>query len=352
MAKRRIVVGISGGVDSAITAWRLKNEGFEVLGVHLKTMPHLATSKDILSCIADTIDFPIEILDVSETFNSIVINKFRTDHLAGRTPSPCTNCNPDFKWKELNKYAIRKKADLISSGHYIQKVEIDGTWYLKQATDEIKDQSYFLWGLNQEIIKKLYTPLGVTNKSKNKELAQIIGLDFLAQQKESTGLCFAQGRSYSELLSHYIPESKAISSGDIFNISGNVIGQHSGYIYYTIGQKKGLQITDNSLKNQCVIKIISEKNQLIAGHEDDLWQKNFNIDSCYFTNKEKVLSGEDIEVKVRGIGRNPQGYSTVKQINKTVFNVNLENPAWAMAPGQPVVFYQKGLLLGGGLMSH
>ncbi len=350
MDKRRIVIGISGGVDSAVTAWKLKKEGFDVFGVHLQTMSVPTTPPDHINRISETIGIPIEILDVSDDFTSIVIDKFRKDHLAGQTPSPCTSCNPDFKWKHLNKYAIRKNAGLISSGHYIQKVEEDGIIYIKQATDEIKDQSYFLWRLPQEVIKKMHTPLGMTTKRKTKEQAESVGLGFLAQQKESTGLCFARGRSYNDLLAYLIPESRKIPGGDILNIFGEVIGQHSGYLYYTIGQKKGMEISDQSIKNPCVMLIIPEKNQLIVGHDNDLWETEFMIDNCYFTNKSRVLSGKNIEVKVRGIGRNPRGYTTVSQIDTDLFCVNPDNPVWAMAPGQPVVFYQNGLLLGGGLM--
>ena len=350
MKKPRIVVGISGGIDSAFTALTLKKRGYEVIGVHLRLIENSIFEFSHIDRIQSAIDIPITTLNGIGEFKKVVIENFRNDHLAGRTPSPCATCNPDLKWKLLNKFAKENDANMIATGHYIQKVHQGGLWYLKKANDSKKDQSYFLWALSQEIISKMHPPLGEYNKHDIKILAKKTKLSFLLNQNESTGLCFANGDTYPELLKRHIPELSKITEGRLVNKDNKVIGSHHGYVYYTIGQKRGLELHADANNSFCVIGIEPENNLLIVGEDNDLYTSSFIINNCYFTNKSKAEKSNKLEVKVRGIGRNPSGYGKVSWISEDKAKVTLENPAWAMAPGQPVVFYENDLLLGGGLM--
>lgn len=347
----RVLVGISGGVDSAITAYRLKKEGYDVIGAHLQITEEPIVSREHLLKIENALQIPIHIIHGEEAFKDVVLKAFRNDHLVGRTPSPCTICNPELKWKLLFEKAEEVKADFIASGHYIQKEEIDGIWYLKKGVDLVKDQSYFLWALTQQQLGKMLTPLGAINKHEVKQFAEEVGLEFLAQQKESTGLCFSQGLSYPDLIRKYIPETANISSGNVMNTNSDVVGRHKGYIYYTIGQKRGFEIFHDRFNGYCVIQIDAKNNCLIIDTEQSLWQKEFKVTGSFFTNENKALTSNALEVTVRGIGRNPSGFGRVVKVGVGEYMVTLDNPAWAMAPGQPVVFYENNYLLGGGYMS-
>lgn len=347
---KKVVVGISGGVDSAVTAHRLKAEGYEVIGVHLKITEDTVVPTSKLRLIRERIDIPVTVIDGSKIFREVVIEAFRNDHLAARTLSPCATCNPQLKWRLLFDFADAAHAAYTASGHYIQKVCVHGNWYLKQAVDPVKDQSYFLWGLGQKYLDRIITPLGNINKEEVKQYANKIGLGALTKQKESKGLCFSNGLTYSKLLQKYIPEATRITKGSAIDKNGNKIGTHQGYIYYTIGQKRGIDYFDSIKSNLCVIKINAEKNELVIGNDNDLWSGEFIIDDCHFIDEYKVLSSSQLELKVRGVGRNPGGYAQLEKMSRHKYRVLLNQPAWAMAPGQPVVFYENKLLLGGGIM--
>lgn len=346
---KKILVGISGGIDSAVTAALFKEEGYEVIGVHLKLDSEQKDETEILSKIAHQLSIECHVLDVKDDFKDKVIGYFRIEHLSGNSPSPCAMCNPDFKWKHLIDFAEKHNIEHIASGHYIQKIYKDGKWWLKKGLDPKKDQSYFLWGLEQHALAKISTPLGEKTKEQTKNLAGKYELDFLQQKKESTGLCFSGGLSYPELIKKHIPETEQISTGDILNSSGEIIGKHKGFIYYTIGQKRDLDLY--SPDGLCVTGIDAKKNILIAGKPTDLWKTNFSINNYRFVDLQAALECDKLEVKVRGFGWNPDGYGKIELVDKNSIEVQLESPAWAPAPGQPAVFYHNDILLGGGFIS-
>lgn len=346
----KIVVGISGGIDSAVTAYRLKQEGYEVIGAHLQVTENPIVDPEKIERIKNALEIPIHILHVEEKFKRIVLKNFKEDHLAGRTPSPCIVCNPELKWQALYELAEQVEAEYIASGHYINKEKINDTWYLLKGIDAVKDQSYFLWRLTQPQLNKMHTPLGEISKNEVIAYAKETNLHFLAEQKESTGLCFAQGLSYPELLEQYIPEIKTLGTGEVWNSDNEVVGSHKGYVYYTIGQKRGIYFFDDAHKGLCIVKLDAENNRIYVDNEDSLWVNSFFINQCDFVNEQEVLRHKQLTVMVRGIGRNPAGYGQVSIMHDGMYQVELENPAWAMAPGQPVVFYHENRLLGGGIM--
>jgi tRNA-specific 2-thiouridylase len=341
----KVIIGISGGIDSAVTAANLKAEGFEVIGIHLAISPINSQLKQKLASISKIIGIPIEILEVTDRFKTSVIDYFRSELLAGRSPSPCAYCNPTFKWKILLEMANNYNADYAASGHYVNKINQNGFCYIQQGIDASKDQSYYMWKLNQEYLNRMLFPLGGQTKLQTRETAKQLNLDFLVNQKESTGLCFSEGLSYPELIKKLVPEAESMPPGEIVDKSGNAIGNHNGYIYYTIGQKRDLHFFAPS--DNCVIEIKSDKNQLVAGSPKELWKNEFLISKQNFIEPSRILNNKKLSVKIRGFGWNPDGYSKIEQLTDDLFRVTLDKPAWAPAPGQPAVFYENNILLGG-----
>lgn len=345
----KIIVGISGGIDSAVTALQLKAEGYEVIGCHFAINPIDTKLSQKLDLISEKVGIPIEIKNVRETFNKTVISYFRDELMAGRSPSPCAFCNPLFKWKLLIESADLHNAQFVASGHYVNKLFVDGNWYIQQGTDQTKDQSYYFWKLNQEFLSRMMFPLGKQSKTITKEIAKNNGLGSLIKEKESTGLCFSEGLPYPDLIKKYVPESGKIPEGEVIDSSGKNIGKHKGYIYYTIGQKRDLEFFKPS--SLCVIAIDATKNQLVAGSPKDLWKNEFNITDANFIDYKRLLKGKTLTVKIRGFGWNPDGYCKLEQVSENRFTVKLDNPAWAPAPGQPAVFYEGEMLVGGAIIT-
>lgn len=345
---KKVIVGISGGVDSAVAALALKQSGYQVEGLHISNVQIDSNIKYLIKQISRSIDIPIKIFQAEKDFNSIVIRHFRNQLLAGQSPSLCTYCNPKFKWRILTEYSMNRNTEHISTGHYIQLIKHLNTTCIKKGIDEIKDQSYYLWNLPDDILNRIITPLGTRTKEEVKRTAMENNLEFLLKNNESTGLCFSNNLSYPELIRKYIPESKNINKGIIIDKQGKIIGNHNGYIYYTIGQKKGLTLDENL--NYCVTKIDAKNNILTAGEPKELWTKKIYIKDFNFRNLEMIINNLDLEVKVRGFGWNPQGKANITIINNNIAKISLESPSWAPAIGQSAVIYYKNILVGGGII--
>jgi tRNA-specific 2-thiouridylase len=346
--KEKVIVGISGGVDSAVAALILKESGYLVKGLHISNTQINCTTRQTLKQISESIDIPVEIIQADKKFNEVVIYHFRTQLLAGLSPSLCTYCNPNFKWRILADYATKKNSEFISTGHYIQLARYKGSFFIKKGIDDRKDQSYYLWNLPNEIINRMITPLGVKTKKEVKKTAEENNLEFLLNKNESTGLCFSNKLTYPDLIKKYIPEVKNIKKGIITDKLGRVIGTHNGYIFYTIGQKKDLML-DTDL-NYCVTKIDPHNNILIAGDPNELWTKQLYITDFNFKNEKLIIDNSDLEVKIRGFGWNPKGKAGIRIIDNKTAEINLENPSWAPAAGQSAVIFHNNILVGGGVI--
>lgn len=346
--KKKVIVGISGGIDSAVAAFILKQKGYLVKGIYINTFQNKNSFEPGLAQISKSIDIPIEIIQAEKEFEHTVIQYFRNQHLAGFSPSLCTYCNPNFKWKILYQQARKKNAELISTGHYIQKEKFRECLFIKKGIDQQKDQSYYLWNLPDEIIQMIKTPLGTMTKQDVKKLAQENNLDFLLRKEESSGLCFSENLTYPELIRKYIPESHKINKGKIIDNKGKVIGEHNGYIYYTVGQKKDLIFYENL--NYCVTKVDASNNLLIAGEPQQLWKNQIYISDYNFRKSSLVFKQSNLKVKIRGFGWNPQGFASISKIHNKKVEISFEKPAWAPAPGQTAVIYLDDLLVGGGVI--
>lgn len=346
---RKVLVALSGGIDSAMTACLLKENGYEVTGVNFIFFDQESDSiKAKLAQISRILEIKIISYDARALFNEKVIKYYTKTHLEGRTPSPCVICNPEVKWKLLAQLADEKSIENISTGHYVRLISEGGKSRMYKGEDTAKDQSYYLWGLRQNILSRALCPLGDLKKEQVKELAFEQGFKFLQKEKESTGLCFADQKNYYDLLTDKLKGSDLPGPGNVVNRKGEKIGRHRGYIYYTIGQKKDFDL-DVSEK-LCVVDIDPINNILVADTWQSLYGNSFTIGDCYFPDEEELKSGIPIQTIVRGFGLNPAGNTKFTRMEDDRFFVELENPAWAITKGQPAVFYSGEKLIGGGLV--
>ena len=342
-----VLIALSGGVDSTMTAHLLKEQGYEVTGVHFQFFDFPALRVEEL---AGQLGIRLIKYDARALFHKEVVGYFANFYLEGMTPSPCVYCNPNIKWKLLLKLANAENISCISTGHYINIKREKDLFRIYKGSDTSKDQSYYLWGLNQEVLSRAITPMGRIYKATLTDALKNTVFRDLVNKKESTGLCFANGRNCSDILNDYLPGLyKRIGPGIIVNNRGERIGQHQGYVYYTIGQKQGLQLdTDKKL---CVSKIDPERNILEVDTWESLYRTGFTVKDYYFHDISELNGPDDIQVKVRGFGLNPEGNCRIKLVNEKRVEVNLNYPAWAPAPGQPAVFYSGNKLIGGGIIT-
>ncbi len=338
MARPIVVLGFSGGIDSSTAASILLDEGYDVRAVMLDTM----ADKDLLARAqerADRIGVEFKSVDVSEDFRHHIIDYFAESYLAGRTPAPCTVCNPIIKWRHLTAVADQVGATAVATGHYFNIVQHNGFHYVARADDRRKDQSYYLWGLPQSTLRRALTPMGHIIKEDIKH--------HFADQRESMGLCFLAGRSYRTFMAERYPES--LRSGEIIDRDGNVVGHHEGVAFYTIGQKRGF---DSSIAGVSIVEIDATTNRLIVGCGDELYHSTLEISQCNIVDPQEFTSYDNISVVIRGIGRNPEEYMLRAEPTPYGYRIHLGSPAWAPAAGQPVVFYRDERVIGGGIIER
>lgn len=355
MIKKRVVLGMSGGTDSSVSAMILKSEGYEVIGVSLwlsggnpdnkNNLPNFIIEAEQL---ADKLNIKFEYIDARKQFKDTIIKGFLNEYLNGRTPSPCIECNPNIKWKLLLDYADSINAEHIATGHYLNiEKHSDGLYYIHKGWDKAKDQSYFMWKLGQEFLSRIICPLGKFTKTQVRDIAIKNGYPKVAQKKESMGICFVENNDYREFIKKEIPDiDNNIGKGIVYNTQGEKIGTHEGFPYFTIGQKKGLDLIKK--EGLMVSKIDSKTNSLILDKRENLMTKDILVKDYKFTNID-LVHNKNITTIIRGIGLNPEGYSQITIIDENTLRVKLENEAWALAPGQAVGFYINDMLIGGGI---
>lgn len=343
--KKSVIIGLSGGVDSSVAAYLLQQQGFSVTGLTLKVLDDDLAIQNAKK-IADFLNIRHITLDIRADFNKIVVQDFIDKYNTGQTPSPCILCNKTIKWHFLYNYAKENNIDFIASGHYVKIVKNEGVFYIGKGADEIKDQSYFLWDLPQKYLKKMITPLGNFTKEEIKIMAQKNGLNKLINKKESMGVCFLKGRNYRDFLQEKGVEIN--KKGDVLNETGEIIGEHYGIVNYTTGQKNGMNIfTQGSFY---VKKLDHNTNTLTVTDKKSLNVRKIILKDYYFANiKDIEKYNGKINVKIRGYGLNPQETCKLKLLDNNKILVELNDDAWAPAIAQPVVFYYKNIVLGGGI---
>jgi tRNA-specific 2-thiouridylase len=354
-ADTTVVVAMSGGVDSSTVAGMMKNEGYNVIGITLKLYndsKEVASSKqccsgqDIMDAkrVAQKLGIEHKILYYQDKFKQGVIDNFVDSYLKGETPIPCIQCNQTVKFKDLFEVSKELKADALVTGHYVKSITLDNETNMYRAIDENRDQSYFLFNTTREQLNYLRFPLGGMLKDETRSIAKKLDLN-VADKPDSQDICFVPNGDYASVIRKFKPDS--FKKGNIKNLEGQVIGVHEGIINFTIGQRKGIKVSD--VDPLYVIKINSDKNEIIVGPRDKLGKKNININNLNLLVDKSYLS-KDIFVKVRSTGRLLNAKINLKENNSA--EVNLKDLEDGISPGQACVFYsldQKGYkVLGGG----
>ena len=354
-----VVVAMSGGVDSSTVAAMMKKEGYKVIGITLKLYndtKETAQSKqccagqDIMDAkrVADKLKIEHKILYYQNKFKEGVIDNFIDSYLNGETPIPCVQCNQTVKFTDLFEEAKNLKADALVTGHYVKSVTEGDNTDMYRGVDLNRDQSYFLFNTTKEQLNFLRFPLGNLLKDETREIARKLNLN-VADKPDSQDICFVPNGDYASVIEKFRPNS--FNKGNIKNVCGEVIGVHDGIINYTIGQRKGIKISD---KNPLyVVKIVADKNEIIVGSKENLIKTKIDLrDLNIITRNEKDFE-QDLFVKVRSTGKLIKANIKIKD---TTANINLLEEEQGIAPGQACVFYSKNNLgykvLGGGWIKN
>ena len=354
-----VVVAMSGGVDSSTVAGMMKKEGFNVIGITLKLYDdgkEVAASKqccsgqDIMDAkrVANKLGIEHKILYYQNKFKQGVIDNFVESYLKGETPIPCVQCNQTVKFRDLFEVSKDLKADAMITGHYVKSITSGNQTNMYRAIDENRDQSYFLFNTTREQLDYLRFPLGGMLKDKTREIAKNLDLN-VADKPDSQDICFVPNGDYASVIQKFRPDS--FQKGNIKNLDGDVIGVHDGIINFTIGQRKGIKVSDKDALY--VIKIDSEKNEIIVGPREKLGKKIISLNRLNLLSDKKDFEN-DIFVKVRSTGKLLNAKISLKDDHKAL--VELKIPEDGISPGQACVFYSKDSLgykvLGGGWISN
>lgn len=352
MSNKRIVVGMSGGVDSAVTALLLKRQGYDVLGLFMKNWEdeddeHCPAKQDFFDvlAVADKIGIEVEAVNFAKEYKERVFSYFLTEYQAGRTPNPDVLCNAEIKFKAFLDHAMSLGATAIATGHYARLRNQDGEFQLLKAVDDSKDQTYFLHRLNQAQLSKSMFPLGEMHKSEVRKIAEAAGLPNYAK-KDSTGICFIGERPFREFLSRYLPKQP----GEIRTSEGKVVGQHDGLMYHTIGQRKGLGIGGEGEPWFVAGKDMT-RNVLIVvqGHDHPLLLKEtLNAADLSWIAGHAPLTNHTYGAKTRY--RQQDAACHITELTTDRCTVRFNQPQWAVTPGQSVVLYEGEICLGGGVI--
>ena len=335
--KESVLLAFSGGMDSR-TAARLLLEEYEVESLTLDTT---GDADLLLSAKRYATELGIEhsSLDVQAEFRHRIIDYFTDSYAAGRTPAPCTVCNPMIKWRYLIVEADRRGIEHVATGHYFNIERYNNHLYVARADDSRKDQSYYLWGLSQHVLQRALTPMGHIIKDNIRS--------GFTHAKESMGLCFLRGESYRDYIGRTQPALTL--KGDVVDTEGRKVGSHAGVAFYTIGQKRGFEC---ELAGVAVVGIDAATNRIIVGKDAELYHSTLEINDCNIVDKEEFMQANDVRVVIRGIGRNPQEYMRRAEPAGEGYRIHLNDPAWAPAAGQPVVFYRQNRVIGGGIVER
>lgn len=353
-SKKKVLIAMSGGVDSSVSAALLKEQGYEVIGATMQIWQTKEEEERENGCcsltavndarrVADKLDIPYYVLNFRDIFKEKVIDYFVKEYTAGRTPNPCIVCNKEVKFEALLDKAISMGLDYIATGHYAQIEFKDGRYLLKKAASEAKDQTYALYNLTQAQLAKTIFPVGGYEKEKIREIAEKYDLG-VASKPDSQEICFVEDNDYGKFISEHT--ASEILPGDIVDTEGNVLGKHNGIFNYTVGQRKGLGIASNS--PLYVIEIDIEKNQVVVGNDNDTFEDRLIARDLNWISIDTLEEEMSVEAKVRyGAKEAP---ATIKPLDDGTVEVIFDIPQRAITPGQAVVFYDGDYVVGGGVI--
>jgi len=360
--KGKVLVAMSGGIDSTVTALMLHHEGYEVIGITMKTWDYTASGggkKETGCCNLDSFNdarmaavqhgFPHFILDIREEFGSFVVDNFVEEYLAGRTPNPCVLCNTHIKWRALLKRADALGCDFIATGHYASVHQHEnGRYFISKGIDETKDQSYVLWGLQQDLLSRTLLPLGNYHKTAIRQMAHDFGYPELAKKSESYEICFVPDNDYRGFLKRTVEGlEENVAGGYFVNKEGKILGTHKGYPFYTIGQRKGLDIALG--KPAFVTSIDPDTNTVVLGDEEDLEKEEMRVAKVNWIKYDGLPEETTAITKIRY--KDKGGLALLRQDGQDVV-VRFFDKAKGIAPGQSAVFYEGNDVIGGGIIQR
>ena len=343
---RKVLLGMSGGTDSSVAALLLLDAGYEVTGVTFRFYEKDGNTEylDDACDLCNRLGISHIVSDQREVFRTSIIDYFIREYMMGHTPVPCTLCNNYLKWPLLRQLADEREIYHLATGHYVRKQYLESFWYITNGVDTDKDQSFFLWGLPQDILKRMLLPMGELNKSRVREIAEERGFLKVACKKDSIGVCFCP-MDYRSFLRKELPAA-TIQKGKFFDEKGNFIAWHEGYPFYTIGQRRGLGIDLN--RAVFVKEIFPSENKVILGDLKSLEKTEMFLKDWSLVNPTLLLGQDDVIVKIRY--RKQANRCTVSLLPDNTLYVRLHEPLTAIAPGQAAVFYREDVVLGGGII--
>ncbi len=357
--KGKVLVAMSGGIDSTVTAVMLHEQGYEVVGITMKTWDYATSGgskKETGCCSLDSINdarqvavdlgFSHFIIDIREEFGDFVIDNFVNEYIAGRTPNPCVLCNTHIKWEALLKRADKLDCEFIATGHYAKVRKENERHVISKGLDANKDQSYVLWGVSQQCLSRTMFPVGGFHKPAIKQMARDMGYVELANKGESYEICFVPDNDYRGFLKRKLPELETqVDGGNFTDASGKIIGKHHGYPFYTIGQRKGLGTAFG--KPMFVTEIDPETNTVILGEEEELDRNGMWVGKLNLQKYETIPANKRAITKVR---YKHEGESSVLNQIGVRIKVEFDTKVSAIAPGQSAVFYEEDDMIGGGII--
>lgn len=355
-AKKKVLVAMSGGTDSSAVCMMLLEQGYQVQGVTMRmwdtpakfSTPQQEQPDYILDArnLAEKLGFEHHIMDMRQNFRQCVISDFIGEYLSGRTPNPCVQCNIHIKTKFLLDKANELGCDYIATGHYANIAEENGIFFIEKGQDVKKDQSYFLWGLPQNVLQRMMFPLGNYTKDDARAEARRMGFENIATKTESQDICFIDS-DYRDFLKAEVPDMDTkIGAGNFLDINGKILGKHKGFPYYTIGQRKGLEIALG--EPMYVLKINAATNEVTIGTKDKLQITEMHLRNCNFPALELAALHQPLQIRIRYKSHAVPAW--VENIKNGEADVRFISPIDAITPGQSAVIYNDNRVLGGGII--